>query len=94
MQIKNASDDQQLQTIAHIFVFLEITWVLRIVDHSLLFHAGLEVDHLNQIRAVYCLAALFTLLTKKDKEKHPEYYWIQDYDATFFLILFFTLPAL
>ncbi len=44
-------------------------------------NADLEADHFNQIRGVYCLAAMFANVAKKDKEKRPERYWIEDYEV-------------
>ena len=57
--------------------------VIRYIYYDVIY-AGLEADHLNHIRAVWCLAAMFTTVAKKDKEKHPEYYWIEDYCVSMF----------
>lgn len=38
-----------------------------------------EYDDYDQVRAVRALAAIFTVLAKKDKEQAPLHYWLEDY---------------
>ena len=40
-----------------------------------------ESDDDDQVRAVRALSAIFTVLAKKDKERAPLHYWLQDYEV-------------
>ena len=38
-------------------------------------------DDVEQVRAVEALSAIFTVLAKKDKERNPLHYWLEDYEV-------------
>ena len=44
------------------------------------------------VRAVKALSAVFTVLAKKDKEKAPLHYWLEDYDVRQIIPYVFTCP--
>ena len=40
-----------------------------------------EYDDYTPVSAVHCLSAIFTVMAKKDKEKYPRHYWLEDYEV-------------
>ena len=40
-----------------------------------------DKDDCDQVRAVKALCAIFTVVAKKDKEKNPLHYWLEDYEV-------------
>lgn len=40
-----------------------------------------DKDDVEQVRAVKALSAIFTVLAKKDKERNPLHYWLEDYEV-------------
>lgn len=53
---------------------------------SLCVHIDTDKDDFDQVRAVKALSAIFTVLAKKDKEKAPLHYWLEDYDVCMIML--------
>ena len=50
--------------------------------HNVLFFSEIERDPMDNVHAIFCMSAMFTVLAKKDKGKHPEHYWFEVYDVS------------
>ena len=53
------------------------------------YHACVDTDKddYDQVRAVKALSAIFTVLAKKDKEKTPLHYWLEDYEVCIIMFM-------